>query len=192
MTDEEIISALEGTGAGQAAALRRLYQQKGREFGRFFVSKGLSRGDADDVLQETMLKILKQAGSFRGLGSPNAWLWQIARNTLIDYQRQRMRSSEDTLNDDQWHMAEANAVMHTLDPLQSPKAADDCVTKGLSKFAQQEPERAYALELVIEGVDGKEIADRLGRSEMATRQYLTQSRKHIAPFIKDCLQYLAA
>ena len=37
-----------------------------------------------------------------------------------------------------------------------------------------------------------EIADRLGRTETATRQYLTQSRKHIAPFIEHCLQFLAA
>jgi hypothetical protein len=82
--------------------------------------------------------------------------------------------------------------MQTRDPTQAPKAVDDCVGKGLSLFAKKEPDRAYALELVIEGVDGKEIADRLGRTEMATRQYLTQSRKHIAPFIQDCLQLLAA
>ena len=60
------------------------------------------------------------------------------------------------------------------------------------QFAKAEPERAYALELVIEGVEGKEIADRLGRSEMATRQYLTQCRKHIAPFIQNCLELLSA
>ena len=192
MTDADIISALAGSGPRQAAALRKLYQQKGHELGRFFVAKGLSHADADDVLQETMLKVLKQAGSFRSDGTANAWLWQIARNALIDHQRQKMRSTEDTLNDEQWLMAEASPAMQTVDPSQSAKAADDCVTKGLAKFAQQEPEKAYALELVIEGVEGKEIAERLGRSEMATRQYLTQSRKHIAPFIQDCLQFLAA
>ena len=156
------------------------------------MAKGLSRADADDVLQETMLKVLKQAGSFRGEGTGSAWLWQIARNTLVDCQRQKMRSAEDTLNDEQWLMAEANPAMQTLDPTESAKAVDDCVTKGMSKFAKQEPERAYALELVIEGIDGKEIAARLGRTETATRQYLMQSRKHIAPFIQDCLQFLAA
>ena len=82
--------------------------------------------------------------------------------------------------------------MQTTDPTRPAKSVDDCVTKGLAKFASKDPERAYALELVIEGVDGKEIADRLGRTETATRQYLTQSRKHIAPFIQDCLQLLAA
>ena len=98
MTDADIISALAGSGPRQAAALRKLYQQKGHELGRFFVAKGLSHADADDVLQETMLKVLKQAGSFRSDGTPNAWLWQIARNALIDHQRQKMRSTEDTLN----------------------------------------------------------------------------------------------
>jgi len=192
MTDEAIILALTGGGPHQTAALRRLYQKKGREFGRFFVAKGLSHADADDVLQETMLKVLKQVGTFRSDGSLNSWLWQIARNTLIDFQRQKMRSTEDTLDDDQWLAAEANPAMQTTDPTRPAKSVDDCVTKGLAKFASKDPERAYALELVIEGVDGKEIADRLGRTETATRQYLTQSRKHIAPFIQDCLQLLAA
>ena len=192
MTDEDIIAALCAGGAAQTAALRRLYEHKGREFGRFFMAKGLSRADADDVLQEALLKVLKQAESFRGAGAANAWLWQIARNALIDHQRQSLRSTEDTLTDEEWLLAESSPTMQTRDSTQAPKAVDDCVSKGLSRFAKKEPDRAYALELVIEGVDGKEIADRLGRTEMATRQYLTQSRKHIAPFIQDCLQLLAA
>lgn len=192
MTDEKIVFDLAASGPQQTAALRRLYQEKGREFGRFFVAKGLSHADADDVLQETMLKVLKQAASFRGEGTVTAWLWQIARNALIDHQRQKMRNTEDTLDDTQWRDAEDVPGMHTIDPLQPAKAVDDCVTKGLAKFAKKEPDRAYALELVVEGVDGKEIADRLGRTETATRQYLTQSRKHIAPFIEHCLQFLAA
>ena len=60
MTDEDIIAALCAGGAEQSAALRRLYEHKGREFGRFFMAKGLSRADADDVLQEALLKVLKQ------------------------------------------------------------------------------------------------------------------------------------
>ena len=44
--------------------------------------------DADDVFQETWLRVIRNPGSFRS-GAFNAWLWCIARNLLIDRLRRR-------------------------------------------------------------------------------------------------------
>ena len=198
MTDDDILKQLAGDSAAQSAALRRLYEGKGREFGRFFVARGLDRAEADDVVQETLLKILKQAQNFRGEGTANAWMWQIARNALIDYQRKY--SHEVNLDDDQWKQAEdedsrrprEERVFQASDDKDPSREAEACVSRGLSRFASEEPERAFALELVVEGVDGQEIADRIGRSYAATRQYLLQCRQRLAPYIKDCLALLVA
>jgi RNA polymerase sigma factor (sigma-70 family) len=191
MTDEETLKHLAGDKAMQTAALRRLYEGKGREFGRFFVGRGLDRAEADDVVQETMLKILKQAPGF-------AWMWQIARNALIDHQRRYQH--EVNLDDAQWKKAEDDdsrrppeeRVFQSTDAHDPSREAEDCVSKGLSRFAADEPERAYAIELVVEGIDGREIADRIGRTYTATRQYLLQCRQRLAPYIKDCLPLLTA
>ena len=215
MTDDDLLQEITAGGARQSAALKTLYMGKGKAFGRFFLSKGLSRYDADDVLQETFLKILKSAESFRVEGKANAWMWQIARNALMDHYRQK--PSETTLDDEGWKNLEvvehqrrktantsadeanweqvssdnsvASSAAWTTDP---SRAAEECVTQGLARFALAEPDRAYAIELVVEGVEGNEIADRIGRTYTATRQYLTQCRKAFAPFIKDCLPLLAA
>ena len=198
MTDEETLKELAAGGSRQAAALRRLYLGKGKAFGRFFVGKGLDRAEADDVLQETFLKVLKQAQNYRGEGTANAWMWQIARNALVDHYRNK--PTEEGMDEEGWRKAEevdprnpaAPIPLSTTDGLDPSRQAEVCVQKGLALFAKEDPERAYAIELLVEGVDGNEIAERIGRSYTATRQYLTQCRKALAPFIKHCLLLLPA
>ena len=192
MTEEEILKNLELGGKAQEKALFELYKNKAKEFGRFFMSRGLDQMSADEVVQETVLKILKQAPAYRGDGSANAWMWQIARNALADLLRSRFRDIAQTFDDDGWKKAETNKSLQVTDDVDPSRAAEDCVTRGLLRFEKVDPDRAYAIQLVVEGVDGREIADRIGRTYTAARQYLTQCRQHLAPYIKDCLPLLAA
>ena len=198
MTDEEILKKLASGGSAQAVGLRQLYDGKGKAFGRFFIGRGLDSAAADDVMQETILKILKQASTYRGDGNANAWMWQIARNELTNYFRKN--HNEVNLDDEQWKKVEdedsrkspADRIFQAADNIDPSREAEACVSNGLSRFAVDQPERAFALELVVEGLDGNEIADRIGRSYAATRQYLLQCRHHLAPYIKECLPLLLA
>jgi RNA polymerase sigma factor (sigma-70 family) len=47
--------------------------------------------DADDLVQEVFLRVVRHAGSLRSTDRPEAWLFQIARNALRDSLRARMR-----------------------------------------------------------------------------------------------------
>src|SRR4029453_8268168 len=49
---------------------------------------------ADDLTQETLLKVYRSRASLREGDRLEAWLYRIARRTLIDYYRKR-RSSEE-------------------------------------------------------------------------------------------------
>src|SRR6266540_3566876 len=44
---------------------------------------------ADDLTQETLLKVYRSRGSLREDDRLEAWLYRIARRTLIDYYRKR-------------------------------------------------------------------------------------------------------
>ena len=188
MTEDQILKNLVAGGVNQAAALEALYANPGKEFGRFFMHRGVNFADAEDLLQEAVIKILKGASSFNGRDaqSPNpakAWMWQITRNALSDHFSRCATRSEQSLDEDM--------LEHIpIDLPDQSRAAEDCVTKGLARFALKDQERAYVLELVVEGVDGHEIANRINRSYDATRQYLTQCRQHIRPFIENCLAML--
>ncbi len=43
--------------------------------------------DADDVLHDVLIKLLQQGRRFCAIKQPRAWLFQVARNTLVDRQR---------------------------------------------------------------------------------------------------------
>lgn len=51
---------------------------------------------AEDLLQETLLRIWIQAGSFSGRGSARGWAFQIAGNLAHNARRTRTRRREDT------------------------------------------------------------------------------------------------
>jgi RNA polymerase sigma-70 factor (ECF subfamily) len=51
----------------------------------------VSHDDADDVLQNTLLKAWKNLGSFRGDASVKTWLYRIATNESLTYLEQKKR-----------------------------------------------------------------------------------------------------
>jgi RNA polymerase sigma-70 factor, ECF subfamily len=85
MDDDELITAL---AAGDDAALRELFKRHAPWLsGR--LRAGLSPPDVEDVLQETFLAIWKGAGGYRPQGTPQAWMWVIARNQAALLLRRR-------------------------------------------------------------------------------------------------------
>ena len=173
------------------AGVKALYQNNARHMLRFFVYKGVSGDDAKDVLQETFIKIIRSAVSFGGQGTAKAWIWQVARNCLIDHQRKQasLANREVAINDDQWDsLAERPAEPKPASPKNS---VEECVAAGLDAFRIREPDRHLVLTLQMEGTSIEEIGHRIGRTMAATKEYLSQCRKKIQPFIAHCTDLLA-
>ena len=87
MTEEEIITLIRAGGKALDAGVKALYQSMAQPMLSFFVHQGVSGEDAKDVLQETLVKIVRNSESFGGSGTAKAWMWQVARNCLIDHKR---------------------------------------------------------------------------------------------------------
>lgn len=190
MTDEEILAGICHGGMRRDAAVKALYQGHAQTMLRFFVHQGVSADDAKDILQDTVVKIVRCADSFRGTGAARAWLWQIARNCLLDFHASRARQAgrEVAMDTAQWDSLADSAPA----PLAcaAGQTVDACVASGLSTFAQQMPERAHALALQMDGQGIEAIGLQIGRSAAATREYLSQCRKKIQPFIAHCADLL--
>jgi RNA polymerase sigma-70 factor (ECF subfamily) len=190
MTDEEILAGIGQGGRQRDTAVKALYQAHAQAMLRFFVHQGLPADDAQDILQDTVVKIVRNAHGFRGTGPARAWLWQVARNCLLDHQAARIRQAgcEVAVDAARWDSL--------ADTAPSPLAcaigatAQDCVASGLDAFAQQMPERAHALALQMQGAGIEAIAQQIGRSASATKEYLSQCRKKIQPFVAHCMDLL--
>jgi RNA polymerase sigma-70 factor (ECF subfamily) len=60
---------------------------------RFFLSKSMSRADADDLLQETWLRIHKVRHTYRPGESALPWFYAIARHIRVDHYRKSIRAA---------------------------------------------------------------------------------------------------
>ena len=194
MTEENIITMIRAGGQAMNAGTRALYESAGQPMLRFFVYKGLSADEAKDVLQEAMVKIVRSASSFSGEGAAKAWIWQIARNCLIDHQRKAgtLANHETAVNDEHWEHLESTTADPTAGTCSTTGSVDECVATGLETFGKREPERALVLVLQMDGYSIEDIGHRIGRTVAATKEYLSQCKKKIQPYISHCTELLAA
>lgn len=87
--DEAWISQI---AAGDMDALRRLYDAVGDKVYGFSLSLVRNPQDAEDVLQETFVRIHAHAKEYRPQGKPLAWIFTIARHLAMDKRRQQSRT----------------------------------------------------------------------------------------------------
>lgn len=176
-------------GAPQSAAIRQLYTTYRQPYLRFFRGRGVDYAQAEDLTQEVFILIVRKAASFRG-ESPAAaasWLWTIARNQWIDYSRRTQHEApvpdtEPDLEDRSSSLQEAIQA----------QALDDCVVAALQTFAQAHPERAEAIRLAaLEQFSIAQLAEFIGRTVGATREYLSQCRKYFKTFLEPCRRFMA-
>jgi len=90
LTQAELVWLLAAVAKGDQAAFERLYDAtRAKLYG--VLLRILGKPDvADDVMQETYLKVWKMAGKFDPtIASPITWMVAIARNRAIDIVRQK-------------------------------------------------------------------------------------------------------
>ena len=301
---KDALKAVAGSGIKQEKALEWLYRYQVPTFKRFFIYRGLSNQQADDIVQIVVIKIFTHAKEFRGGddfsdASAKSWMWKIVRTSLIDFIRKEKRgnrivSDENPIPDffdegdnvdqeeinfpknshqdirseanqetafikrqvkvekfndriegdfelievkklenskaqfqnshvtdaiisfTQTEASEHEETVQNSSALKKIKATthhnfdlktatqieaeiedrakqikiDECVSKGIEEFSSREPERAEVLLMQIDGLPIKNIANHMKRTEAATKEYLSQCRKKLKPFLSVCFEIL--
>jgi len=97
-SDEALLAAY---AAGDAASFTRLYDRHERPVFRYFLRQGQSVAQAEDLLQDTFIAVIRGAPRFTPTARFTTWLYTIARNKLIDQWRAsgRVESLDDAAND---------------------------------------------------------------------------------------------
>ena len=106
-TDAELIQATINGDAGAFSVLVGRYSRDVYGF-VFFMAK--DKSDAEDITQETFVKVWKNLKKFKQDQRFKSWLLTIARNTTIDYIRKRRHAVFSDFDDEEG----ANAIVETL------------------------------------------------------------------------------
>ena len=78
---------------GDLGAATALIDSMSPKLYRFFAAQAVSRPEADDLLQETWLRIHKVRHTYRPGEPAIAWFYAIARHVRVDHYRKAMRTT---------------------------------------------------------------------------------------------------
>jgi RNA polymerase sigma-70 factor, ECF subfamily len=169
MSADDISTLISRVALGDRAAFNTLYGATSAKLFGVCLRVLKERTDAEDVLQETYVKIWHNAGKYQVSGySPITWLVTIARNQAIDRIRARRPLATDL--DDAHEVADETATPEQL-ALQGGEALR--LRHCLDKLS---PGRAEAVKAAyMEGYSYQELATRLNQPLNTVRTWLRRS-----------------
>jgi RNA polymerase sigma-70 factor (ECF subfamily) len=136
---------------------------------RPFVARRVPAPDVDDVLQDVLLRLHRGAAEIRDDERLAPWLFQVARNVIVDHRRARVRHPIAEAHDRPEEPAEADA---SRDAVEAELAG--CVGALVAELPSPYREAITLVEL--EGRSQKDAASALGLSHSGMKSRVQRGR----------------
>ncbi len=148
--NKRIDRAIHRIARGDREAIGEIYDLTGTAVYGFILSMLKNREDAEDVLQDTYVKISTNADQYHEQGKPMAWILTIARNLSLMLIRSRKRYQD--LEDYEWEAI--------TDERTEVKSEDKILVETLMKELKDEERQIVTLH-AVSGLKHREIAQML-------------------------------
>ncbi len=163
--------------------IEEIWNDYGNLLRGFLLSRVKSSEDAEDLLQEILIKIHTNLGSLKDSKKLKSWLFQIARNTLMDYYRKPSNSlsieSFPELSDLQEESLDAEgAALQEL---------SQCIKPFIKNLPEKYGDVVDAID--IQGASQKELAKELGLSYSALKSRAQRGRQKLKELFQECCTY---
>jgi RNA polymerase sigma-70 factor (ECF subfamily) len=185
-------STIERAQQGDRSALDCLVHQVGptiqRQLGRYPISED----DRDDLLQSTLLQVVRRIDSFRGDASFSTWLFRVTVNEalmLMRTQRRHRARLVDGLESDR-----IDAIANDVSGYEDPFGEDHHLAMHVRAAFDELPASYRAVMAAHYGQDMglQEIAARFKVTESAVRSRLHRARMRLREVLADGGDELAA
>lgn len=144
---------------------------------RFIAGRIQNEADADDILQEVFIKIHRSIDRLEDQSKLQAWVYQIARNAIIDYYRKSEQAVE-----------APGELPEVLTEGSSEEEVEAEVATWLQPMMEELPEKyREALHLTeIQGLTQKEMAERLNISLSGAKSRVQRAREKLKGVLLEC------
>ena len=191
-TDEELIARFQ---AGDSSAMEELFARFQKPLFNFFYRMVGRRETAEDLVQETFLKLCRFGSTFRGSDAKfTTWLYSVAGNQCRDYLRHTARRPETSLGDLEQNLSDDYADS-------PPSEGNSPVEEHLIRMevgeilksaihSLPEKERTAIILREYQGLEYREIAETLGCPIGSVKVLIFRARQRLRERLKD-LQFSA-
>jgi len=142
---------------------------------RFIISKVKNTTVADDILQDTFIKIHTKLHSLKDITKLKSWCFTIARNSILDY----WKASNQT-----FEIANFEAETQILE---NTHTEQDCLKGILKNLPKKYRDPLFLAD--IKGLKQQEVAHQLNQSVSNTKSQIQRARKLISQGFIDCCSF---
>ncbi|TVZ49825.1 sigma-70 family RNA polymerase sigma factor [Olleya sp. Hel_I_94] len=142
----------------------------------FILSKVKDEVIADDLLQETFIKVHTKLNTLKDEGKLKSWLFSIARYTVLDYFRSKKLVYKTT---DEDFIFEEQKLEHT---------EVDCLHGIIKSLPKKYRDPLFLSD--IKGLKQQQIADQLNLALPTIKSQIQRGRKMIAQGFVDCCDFV--
>ncbi|MCM3540980.1 RNA polymerase sigma factor SigZ [Priestia endophytica] len=142
---------------------------------RFIVQRVHDSSKVDDILQEVFIKINNHLIELKNEQKIHSWIYQIARNTIIDFYRKE--KGTERLSDN-IHLCRENSEVNFT------KETAACIQSTMQRLP---PKYLEALQLYeFQKVSQKELSERLGISYSGAKSRVQRGRNKLKQLLQGC------
>lgn len=150
----------------------------------YLICLGLDSSEADDMVQETFLRLHSQVSTGTRIDEPRAWAFRVARNLSLNFHRDHRRLvPESQLDEDQ-----GRRLQQFCDAGQSPESIyikKEMLVRLDACIRRLTEQQRHCVHLRVQGLRYREIAAVLGISSSSAAELLQRAIIRLAGEIHD-------
>ena len=143
---------------------------------RFIISKVKNIAIADDILQDTFIKIHTKLHTLKDITKLKSWCFTVARNSILDYWKSTSKTFE---------IANFESKTEIFENIHTEK---DCLRGILKSLPKKYRDPLFLSD--IKGLKQQEVANQLNQSLPTTKSQIQRARKLIAQGFMDCCGFV--
>jgi len=158
---------------------------------RRFIESRVPDADAEDVLQDTLVRLHEAADSLRDTDRAEAWVFSIARRSIADFYRDRERGpDEEPVGRAPAEATDEPPPTENLSGYDGEHDVHEEVLSWLRPMAEKLPEM-YSHPLIMADFEGhtqQEVADDIGLSLSGAKSRVQRARVKLREQLQECCE----